>query len=76
VEIDEQRFQQVALNYFSNAIKFTPKQGRVALFVSLVGHADEDIPVHFENPIILRSLSCYGSSSSEESETSSAPLSF
>ena len=36
VQTDQQRFQQVCLNYLSNAIKFTESGGKVIVLVQLL----------------------------------------
>ncbi len=34
--IDEQRFQQILLNYYSNAIKFTPRSGHISILIQMI----------------------------------------
>lgn len=44
VLLDLQRFQQVAINYLSNALKFVPSSKNVLVLTHLVkGHADGDL---------------------------------
>jgi len=73
VQIDEQRFQQVLLNFFSNAIKFTKRHHRIRILLQLVKSSE---PAHSEffgqTSKFYREHSPFDGESEEESEDSEA----
>jgi len=43
IKLDLLRMQQIVSNLISNAIKFTPNNGNILLYVKLLGHVDDEI---------------------------------
>lgn len=47
VKTDQKRFQQILLNLYSNAIKFTDRQGKIVILVEKVS-----VPQSFDKLVI------------------------
>ncbi len=72
--IDPAKFKQVLYNYLSNAIKFTPEGGHVA--VRVVPEGRDRVRVDVEDTGIgVRRRTCIASSSSSSSSTRERPRS-